>query len=159
MSTAVSTKRRHRKESGPAAICGGACWETAFSGGLIGRGSIFCRLARFGGGISWRLLRGEGHGGLSGPGDGGAGENAAALPCGVGDSHLIPGIQDHRQGVLRGVDGVEGVLSLQPQEVVGIAVQHSGADLSDGAADLLLVRGTASASPSEMRPLSASARR
>ena len=43
-------KGRHRKESGPAAICGGACWETAFSGGLIGRGSIFCRLARFGGG-------------------------------------------------------------------------------------------------------------
>ena len=42
-------KGRHRKESGPAAICGGACWETAFSGGLIGRGSIFCRLARFGG--------------------------------------------------------------------------------------------------------------
>ena len=152
-------KGRHRKESGPAAICGGACWETAFSGGLIGRGSIFCRLARFGGGISWRLLRGEGHGGLSGPGDGGAGENAAALPCGVGDSHLIPGIQDHRQGVLRGVDGVESILSLQPQEVVGIAVQHSVRISAMAPLISSWSEGTASASPSEMRPLSASARR
>lgn len=141
MSTAVSTKREAPKRKRPRRNL-----RRGLLGDCIFRWADWKRqhllpAGRFGGGISWRLLRGEGHGGLSGPGDGGAGENAAALPCGVGDSHLIPGIQDHRQGVLRGVDGVEGVLSLQPQEVVGIAVQHSGADLSDGAADLLLVRG------------------
>ena len=156
MSTAVSTKRETAGKS-PAAIRGGAMH--AVRSGRGNRCGIFCirHGARRRLGVLLRYR--EGHLRCAGPGDGRTGEDTAFCPGGVEDRDLISNIQDHRQGILRGVDDVKGLLALQPEEVIGVAVQHGGADLRNGAGDLRLIGGVTSASPSVMRPLSARARR
>ena len=52
------------------------------------------------------------------------------------DGDGVARVQDHRRGALRRGDGVEHVLPLQSEEVVGVPLQHGGADLGDHAAGL-----------------------
>ena len=51
----------------------------------------------------------------------------------MGDGHPVARVQDHRQGVLGGGEGVEDALLFQPDEIIGVALQHGGADLGHGA--------------------------
>ncbi len=61
---------------------------------------------------------------------------AALLRDLVLNSDGVAHIEDHGHLILGGGDGVEHLLALQADEVVGVAVQHGGAELGDDAAGL-----------------------
>ena len=66
------------------------------------------------------------------------GGGASLLSHGVLHGNAVTHIQGDDFPVLGSGDGVEDILSLQADEIVGVALQHSGADFRHGAAGLSL---------------------